>query len=59
MGVTSFLFFQSKTAFNINTCQVISNISQLLDIEMGGGGGEVTPINWDVPFFEGTFSAGK
>ena len=29
MGV-SFLFFQGKTAFNIKTCHVISNISQLL-----------------------------
>ena len=26
----SFLFFQCKTAFNANTCHVISNISQLL-----------------------------
>ena len=27
MGVISFLFFQCKTAFNVNTCHVISNIS--------------------------------
>ena len=26
----SFLFFECKTAFNVNTCHVISNISQLL-----------------------------
>ena len=31
MGV-NFLFFQGKTAFNINTCHVISNISQLLPL---------------------------
>ena len=30
MGLTSFLFFQCKTAFNVNTCHVISDTSQLL-----------------------------
>ena len=30
MALISFLFFQCKTAFNVNTCHVISNISQLL-----------------------------
>ena len=30
MELISFLFFQCKTAFNVNTCNVISNISQLL-----------------------------
>ena len=30
MGLISFLFFQCKTAFNVNTCHAISNISQLL-----------------------------
>ena len=30
MALTSFLFFQSKTDFNVNTLHVISNISQLL-----------------------------
>ena len=30
MRVISFLFFQCKTAFNINTCYVVSNTSQLL-----------------------------
>ena len=30
MGLISFLFFQCKTALNVNTCHVISNISQLL-----------------------------
>ena len=29
MGLMSVLFFQCKTAFNVNTCHVISNISQL------------------------------
>ena len=28
MGLISFLFFQCKTALNVNTCHVISNISQ-------------------------------
>ena len=32
MGLISFLFFQCKTAFYINTCNVISNISQLLPL---------------------------
>ena len=32
MGLISFLFFQYKTAFNIDTCHVISNISQLLPL---------------------------
>ena len=27
MGLISFLFFQGKTAFNVNTCHVISNIT--------------------------------
>ena len=30
MALISFLFFQCKTAFNVNTCHVLSNISQLL-----------------------------
>ena len=30
MALISFLFFQCKTAFNVNTYHVISNISQLL-----------------------------
>ena len=30
MGMISFLFFQYKTALNINSCHVISNMSQLL-----------------------------
>ena len=30
MGLISFLFFQCKTAFNMNTCHLMSNISQLL-----------------------------
>ena len=30
MGLISFLFFQCKTAFNVNTCHVIPNTSQLL-----------------------------
>ena len=29
----NFLFFQCKTAFNVNTCHVISNISQLFDVD--------------------------
>ena len=29
MGVIGFLFFQCKTAVNIDTCHVISNISKL------------------------------
>ena len=33
MGLISFLFFQCKTAFNVNTCHVISNISQLFDVD--------------------------
>ena len=32
MGLISLLFFQCKTAFNVNTCHVISNISQLLPL---------------------------
>ena len=32
MRLISFLFFQCKTAFNVNTCHVISNISQLLPL---------------------------
>ena len=32
MGVISFFFFQCKTAFNVNTRHVISNISQLLPL---------------------------
>ena len=32
MGLISFLFFQCKTAFNLNTCHVISNISQLFPL---------------------------
>ena len=30
MGMISFLFFQCKTALTINSCHVISNMSQLL-----------------------------
>ena len=30
MALISFLFFQCKTAFDVNTCHIISNISQLL-----------------------------
>ena len=32
MGLMSFLFFQCKTAFNVNTCHVISKISQLFPL---------------------------
>ena len=32
MGLINFLFFQCKTAFNVSTCHVISNVSQLLPL---------------------------
>ena len=32
MGLISFLFFQCKTSFDVNTCHIISNISQLLPL---------------------------
>ena len=32
MGLISFLFFQCKTAFSVNTCHVISDISQLFPL---------------------------
>ena len=32
MGLINFLFFQCKTAFNVTTCHLISNISQLLPL---------------------------
>ena len=34
MGQINFLFLQCKTAFNMNTCHVMSNISQLLPIAL-------------------------
>ena len=32
MGLISFLSFQCKTAFNVNTCHVISNMTNILQL---------------------------